>query len=271
LSLKRLVLLGVGNTAHAVNRSAFSYDTKYGTTRSAENIERLESSGITPLLLDGSKQSLEALHNVSSDSHVVVSFPPSAPDDAVLSQTVNNAAKIVYVSSTGVYGGASGVIDESTAVDAGNPMIEPRLAAETVWRNAGAVVLRAPALYGPNYGLHLSLLSGKYKMPGDGRRFSSRIHLDDFAAIILKALELAAPGSTYVVGDQRPATHLEVVTWLCERLGIDMPESIPLENAHVTLRGNRQICADKVLTDLNINLKYPDFKTGFEQCLDAKS
>jgi hypothetical protein len=293
---KRLVLIGVGNAGLAINALATGYDTKYGTTRSFEKVDHLSAIGLIPIVYDAivsaqtvsssnfdskheekvdaksspevdlADANVEALADAAIASHVVVTCPPS-PDDARLARAVRGAEKVVYISSTGVYGGVSGVIDEETPVDRDSSATAPRLAAEEIWRSIGAVVLRAPALYGPDYGMHISLHSGKYKLPGDGSRYSSRIHLDDLANLTLLALEFAAAGSTYVVGDKTPAPQLEVVEWLCAQLGLSLPDSIPLEDAHITQRGNRQIRADKVLRDLNAVLIYPTYKDGFSQCI----
>ena len=276
---KRLLLLGVGNAALAINdcESGF-YDAKYGTTRQREKLEHLANIGLKPIWCQKSAsegqssetftaETLAAIREAAADAHVVVSFPPNRTDDEALSEVVADASKIVYISSTGVYGGASGIIDEETVVDSDSAATAPRLFAENVWRDRGAVILRAPALYGPNYGMHISLRSGKFKLPGDGKRYSSRIHLSDLATIVLKALRHARRSSIYVVGDKNPAPQIEVVSWLCERLGIDMPPSIPLEEAHITQQGNRQIRADRVLADLKIDLQYPTYKEGFESCI----
>ncbi len=290
--MSRLVLIGVGNAAIAVNNLAtaasrdsspnsaapeisnkYRYDTIYGTTRQSAKMETLERYNIKPILLDSplSEETLHQLSQICVDAHVLVSFPPSKDDEVSIAQSLGSARKIVYISSTGVYGATSGIITESSDVEFDNPSIKPRLESESLWSSHGAVILRAPALYGPNYGLHISLKSGKFKIPGDGNRFSSRIHLDDFASIILASLERADKSSLYVVGDDRPATHNEVVTWLCQRLSIDMPESIPIEQAHVTLRANRQINAGKIKSDLNIVLAYPTFIEGFNQCLSLNT
>ncbi|MDZ4836922.1 MAG: NAD-dependent epimerase/dehydratase family protein [Candidatus Melainabacteria bacterium] len=269
-----LVLLGVGNVATAVQELAVAsgYDTVYGTTRQAGKIELLERRGIKPIVLDAplSMANLTALETACENADVIASFPPSSSsDDDALSGTLRGAAKIVYVSSTGVYGGTTGIITETSQVDNDSPQSKARLEAEELWRSRGAIVLRAPALYGPKYGLHMSLRAGKFKLPGDGNRYSSRIHLDDLAAFILAALRAGKPKSLYVVGDDRPTTHREVVEWLCNKMSVEFPESIPLEEAHVTLRANRQICADKIKSELGIVLKYPSYVEGFEHCLSA--
>lgn len=289
----KLLFLGVGNVALAVNSLANEYSTKCGTTRRVDYVSVLESVAISPILISGvAPRGLEnpaelqsqtsrglreiaepwgdisaAISEACADADVLVSFPPDGITDSILARACGSARKIVYISSTGVYGSVSGVIDETTDVDRRSPRAASRLQAENIWRDLGAIVLRAPGIYGRNYGLHVSLAQNKFRIPGDGRRYSSRIHDEDLARIILRAFEVGKKGSVFVVGDRSPAPYIEVVTWLCERLNIPLPESVPLEQVHHTLQADRRIDSTRALSELQIELKYPSYKQGFLQCL----
>ncbi|MBS1990928.1 MAG: hypothetical protein JSS83_10450 [Cyanobacteria bacterium SZAS LIN-3] len=296
MKASKLVLLGVGNAALAV---AEHYKIEqpgvklFGTTRSAVKVEILRSVGIEPWHDRGAEIAAGELDELLSDADVLISIPPSCSASSSASSPASSpvsadgeagqsdpqlryaphvvqARKLVYISSTAVYGEATGVVDERTACSDSAVAVERR-AAEVFWGSRGACVLRAPGLYGPATGLHRRLLAGNYKLPGDGSNYASRIHLEDLARIIEAAFIGAQPGSLYVTGDLRPATHLEVVTWLCRRLDLPMPPSIPLDSPglHYTLRGNRRVDATKVLSELNVTLKYPTYVEGFSQCLAA--
>lgn len=289
MSLNKIVLLGVGQTARALTK-LLSSDSDlpqllagdksglpleiWGTTR-AESGAALEELGIRPILLTnqnaGENHWHERLQEVCRDAFVLVSFPPDGSSDQVFRDLVFAAKPraTVYISTTGVYGKTSGIIDEHSAVDEDDPRALVRLNAEKVWA-AQAVILRAPGLYDANSGLPRRLLSGTYRLPGDGSNYVSRIHLDDLAMIIVKAWlaqSLSACAPMYVVGDLKPTSHLEVVSWLCNQLSLPLPQSSPLSEVNPSLRGNRQICSAKVLADLDVKLKYPTYVEGFTQCL----
>ncbi len=289
MSLNKIVLLGVGQTARALTkllssdsdlRQLLAGDQSglfleiWGTTRATSGAA-LEEHGIRPILLSNQaaaeNQWQEQLQEVCRDAYVLVSFPPDGNSDQVFCDIVFAAKPkaTVYISTTGVYGKTSGIIDEQSAVDEDDPRALVRLNAEKVWA-AQAVILRAPGLYDTNSGLPRRLLSGSYRLPGDGSNFVSRIHLDDLATIIVKAWlaqSLSASAPMYVVGDLKPTSHLEVVSWLCNQLSLPLPESSPLSEVNPSLRGNRQICSAKVLADLDVKLKYPTYVEGFTQCL----
>jgi hypothetical protein len=289
MTLAKVVMLGVGNTALALASLYKGGISLYGTTRSAAKAGALPDLGIQPLLDAGESSSSEdseaflaKLSEVAAGALVLVSYPPDGLGGAAAgggdtvgfsdrrySPALKAANKIVYISSTGVYGKASGIIDEKT-ICVGDAHSVPRLAAEIFWRGQGACVLRAPGLYGPQTGLHQRLLAGTYRLPGDGSNYVSRIHLDDLAQVIDAAFRLAAPGSLYVVGDLKPCSHIEAVTWLCNLLNLPLPPSVPLEVVAPSLRGNRQIDSSCMRSQLQVALRYPTYIEGFSQCLGRK-
>ena len=266
---RRLVLLGFGNVALAVRAAAGCYNEIAGTTRSVERLSSIDTQGVKSFLL--SAELGKSVRELIEGADLLVSFPPERQSDEVLSKLAKSARKIVYISSTGVYGKISGKIDESSPVDLEFPGAAERLGAEELWREQGAIVLRAPGLYGPKTGLHIRLRERTYRLPGDGQNHISRIHLADLARIALAALECGIAASVYVVGDLAPVPQIEVVEWLCRKMNLPLPLSVPLDEVSPTLRGNRQVMADRVLRDLDLKLLFPSYKEGFEQCLTAES
>lgn len=260
--IESFVLLGVGNTALHLARRLAGRCTIYGTTRSPERVSVLESAGIKPVIVENDFP----LASLCENANVLVSFPPDGATDLVWSERCLSARRIIYISSTGVYGKTAGVIDENSPVDVSEPSAMRRLQAEELWREKAAVTLRCPGLYAAESGMHLRI--NQIKIPGDGSRFVSRIHLDDLACIIetcfmKERLEL----STYVVGDLQPSTHLETITWLCQEMGAELPAFAPLDQVTPTLRGNRQIDSSRLLNELGITLQYPTYKEGYREIL----
>lgn len=273
---EKVVLLGCGQTARALiarMRAEQFCGSIYATTRDADRQAELAALGTEPIVLPEAEALLKGdqanFQKLFEGARILVSFPPGGKSDEVLSTIAASAGaeSIVYISSTGVYGGATGVVDENTAVDTSTAM--PRLAAEELWRRQGAIVVRAPGLYSPASGLHLRLISGNYRLPANGSNYVSRIHLDDLARLIIACFERAKPGTTYVAGDLLPAPHIEVVTWLCQRLSLPLPASVPLEQVSPTLRGNRQVNAAKILKDMAVSLTYPTYVEGYTHCLSV--
>ena len=177
------------------------------------------------------------------------------------------ARAVAYISSTGVYGARTGVIDESTPLDLTAPSARARGEAESLWRARGAVVLRAAGIYGPGRGLHLRLRDGRHRIVEDGHRVVSRVHVTDLARLLLGALDRAPAASTFVVADDAPVPQGEVVRWLCARMGLPVPPAASLDEMPESLRHDRRVVATHIQRTLSLALRYPSWREGFAHCL----
>jgi nucleoside-diphosphate-sugar epimerase len=260
-----LVLLGSGYTLTRLALAQVRQGrTVIAATRDASRRSELERAGARVCFWD------EALERTQG-AHVVSSIPPDAGLDERIAQALarHPPARWVYLSSTGVYGATRGEVDEDTPVDPSTPTARGRIEAETRFRPLGAVVLRIAGIYGPGRGTHSRLLAGTLKLPEGGGGRISRVHVDDLGEAIRVALERGQPGGVYCVADDRAATQGETVAWLCERLGLPLPPSVPLASLHESLRGDRSVKNTR-LKALGWAPRYPDFPTGFAAVLEVE-
>lgn len=251
-----VLVLGCGFTGHAVARLARERGSRVlATVRSEAHAAGLRADGLD-VLVTPVVPSLATYAGVQT--HVVVCFPPDGTTDALVAPALGaTGASIAYVSTTGVY--ADGAVDDATPVVA-SARNAPRLDAESAWRAAGATVLRCPGIYGADRGLHMRVRRGEHRLPGDGSRFTSRIHVDDLAAHLLAAR--AVRGETFVVGDLEPAAQAEVCRWICAHYEVPFPPSVPLEEVHETLRSDRRVDGARARAQLGITLRYPTYRDG---------
>ena len=263
--IERVLVLGAGYTGAAVLALARARGLHAGAVvRRPETAGPLRASGVEDVLVTPELgPGLES--HVDDRTHVVITFPPDGTTDARVARAIppagHGVAAITYVSSTGVYGDRRGEIDDATPVsDAPGPSATKRLQAEETWRRHGATILRCPAIYGPDRGLHVRVLEGAHRIPGDGSSYVSRIHVEDLAALVLAAP--GAPGETFVVGDAEPAPHRDVVAFVCDRHGVPMPPSVPLDQVHESLRGDRRVDGSRALARLGVELRYPSYRVG---------
>ena len=256
-----LVVLGCGATGSAVARLARSRgESVVATVRSDDCARRLRDEGFH--VIAGPTLDAETLlPHVTPATHVVVSFPPDGVTDVHLAPRLAQARALAYVSSTAVYGSTRGRIDDTTPVAVTPDARAARiLAAEEAWRAAGATVLRSPAIYGPDRGAHVRIARGEFRVAGDGKTYTSRIHVEDLARLLLATR--AVRGETFVVGDMAPATQDEVAEWVSRHHGVPFPPRVPPDEVHETLRGDRCVDPSRALATLRVTLAYPDFRTG---------
>lgn len=256
-----VLVLGCGHAGTAVARLARERGARvWVNVRSDANAAALRAERFD--VIQGEAHEARVTGRVDASTHVLVAFPPDGTTDARLAPALARAGAVTYFSSTGVYGEHRGVVDDSTPVPASpNERAARILAAEEVYRGIRATVLRCPALYGRERGLHVRVLSGAHRIPGDGTRYLSRIHVDDLAQLVLASAG-AAENETLLAGDLEPAPHVDVVRFVAEAYGVPMPPFVPLESVHESLRADRKIDASRALAKLSVTLRYPSYREG---------
>lgn len=251
-----VLVIGCGFTGRAVALLARERgQIVLATVRSEAHAASLRGDGLD-VLVTAVGPALAA--HADARTHVVVSFPPDGVTDAIVAPALGaTGASIAYVSTTGVYG--DGAVDDTTPVVA-TGRNAARLDAEAAWRAAGATILRCPGIYGADRGLHVRVRRGEHRLPGDGARFTSRIHVVDLAAHLLGARGVR--GETFVVGDLAPASQAEVCRWVSDRYGVPYPPSVPIEEVHETLRTDRRVDGARARERLGVTLRYPTYREG---------
>lgn len=254
-------ILGCGFTGRRVARAlAARGETVFAATRRPDPepiagvrfLTRAESAGLP----DG----VRVLHSVPLARGEGGAYYDPTPD--LLAPFAGRASRIVYLSTTGVYGGAFEV-DEHTAPAPRTPRERLRLDAENAVESSApsAMVLRPAAIYGPGRGVHVSIAEGSFLLLGDGANFISRIHVDDLAALALRALDSDAVGR-YPVADLYPCPSREIAEFCARLLGVPMPASASRDQLSETRRNNRKVDGRAVLRLLGHELLYPSYLQG---------
>lgn len=266
--MNTLFILGCGFLGTRVAKLGLARGQRVvGTLRDPAPAEALRALGVE-LAVAPTVDPAWLSQRLEQDAHVLVTYPPDPTSDAALSTVcAERSARVVYISSTAVYGATRGRIDHLTPAAPNEARGQRRLEAEDAWQCATTMVLRAPAIYGPGRGLHLRVARGEHQMPEGGDNFISRIHVDDLARLCSAAFERGTATTRYVVGDHRPCPQREITQWLCERLKQPMPDPTPMANVSPTLRNDRQIDPTWALTQLGVELVFPTYLEGYESCL----
>ena len=128
--------------------------------------------------------------------------------------------RIVYLSTSGIYGDARGsLVDESRTPAPATQRARRRLAAElelTAWCNENAVqlvILRVPGIYGPDR-LGLERIRGREPVIADAQP-GNRIHVDDLAACCVQALGHTCASRNLQCGRRRPPQQHLVYEYRC--------------------------------------------------------
>jgi nucleoside-diphosphate-sugar epimerase len=181
--------------------------------------------------------------------------------------------KLVYTSSTSVYGQADGsIVKENSPTDPASETSKVLVMAEKVLLEAAsggnlpAVVLRVAGIYGPGRG-HLlqQYLKNEARMAGKGERLINMIHRDDLVGIIIAALKSGRAGEIYNAVDDEPVTQIHFFRWLSETLGKWMPPSVAEAENSERKRGvtNKKVSNRKLKMEMGYRFIHANFRQGY--------
>lgn len=126
--------------------------------------------------------------------------------------------RVVYISTSGVYGDCAGErVAETRTLNPQTPRARRRADAERQlerWcaaRGAALVILRAPGIYAADRLPLEHLRTGAPVLRREDDVYTSHIHADDLAAALARALEADAPAGVYNAADD---TELLMGDWL---------------------------------------------------------
>jgi nucleoside-diphosphate-sugar epimerase len=275
------VVVGVGYTGKRVCTLLRS-DRVYLVNRSELN-ENLQEFPNHTVDLDSS--SLEAL-TLPAPCTVLYTVPPESYENARLENFLRNLSsevhRIVYLSTTGVYGDHGGaVVTEDNAPKPTTNRAQYRLAAENrllEWgseKSAEIMVLRVPGIYGPDR-LGVSRLAANDAVIREvDANPGNRIHVDDLTACCIAAMTLDAPTGVYNVGDGDYRSSTWFAKTVARLAGMSAPREIAREDALRNfssrrlsfLAESRQIDISKMRDTLGCVPRYRDAEDGIRASL----
>ncbi|MDH3321209.1 MAG: SDR family NAD(P)-dependent oxidoreductase [Betaproteobacteria bacterium] len=186
-------------------------------------------------------------------------------------------ARVVYVSTSGVYGDCGGErVDESRAVHPQTDRARRRVDAErqlAIWcgeRGVALVILRAPGIYAADRLPLERLRLGTPALRAEDDVYTNHIHAEDLAAIIVRSLEVTAPGGTYNASDDSEIRMGDWLDLVAERAGLPRPPRIARGEARDRIAPellsfmseSRRLANRRMKEGLGVRLRYPTVFEG---------
>ncbi len=201
-------------------------------------------------------------------------------------ETTTKTRRIVYISTTGVYGDCNGEwVDETRPVHPATARSRRRVDAEgqlIQWsrqQQNECVILRVAGIYGPHR-LPIARLEKKLPMIAENEApWSNRIHVEDLTEICFEAMTRAKKNEIMNVADSEPSNMAHYFNQVADIANLPRPPIINLKehNGQLSagilsyLNESRRIDNQKMLNDLDIKLKYPGIATGLPAAWAAQS
>ncbi len=290
--MAEILALGAGYSVRPLLKALAADGVRVtATTRSAEKAEALREEGLSPLVWEAPAPL--PLDAAAADA-VIISTPPregTCPALAALpGEAVKSGTRLLYLSSSGVYGDHGGAwIDETAECSPGTERGRARLAAEAGWRElaertgARLTLCRLAGIYGPGRNAVVSLRGDtRGKRSGLGQRVIkpgqvfNRIHRDDIASGLRALLRAEAPPDIVNFCDDEPSPPQDVIAYAAELLGIAPPPEVPFEQAELSdmarsfYAENKRLRNDRLKALPGFTLRYRSYREGLEAALTGQ-
>lgn len=288
--MKQILIIGCGDIGRRVGQLALAAGHDVAVmARDLAKAEPMRNAGMR--VCEGDLDQPDSLTALPCAGRTVFYFAPPPEHGVVDGRMANWLAsmahdrlpvKVVYISTTGVYGDAQGAwVDESTPPNPQTERGKRRLNAEQQLRAWGrahqvaVVILRVPGIYGPGRIPVEAVRTGRSVVRLSEANYTNRIHADDLAAICLAAAEKGRPDEVYNVSDGQQSSMSEYFLTIADVLCIARPPEISWEQAQRELSPgllsylaeSRRINNTKMLRELGVPLRYPTLLAGLRASL----
>jgi nucleoside-diphosphate-sugar epimerase len=288
----RVAILGCGYVGLELARQLVDDHDVVGVRRSKAGIEAIEATGAEAVQADVTDGTdLAAVPDV--DALVFAASSGGRGAEAAREVYVeglrtaierfgareNAPARLVYTSSTGVYGDHDGGwVDESTPLEPTTEKTAVLAEAERIAREVAAeygidgAVARFAGLYGPERYRLERYLEGPVT-----EGYLNMIHRDDAAGVVRFMLESTDEDLLLAVDDE-PAEKWAFADWLAEACDTETPpkmtKSERLADDSLSEPAKRRIltskrCSNDRLCELGYSFRYPTYREGYQAAIEA--
>jgi len=275
LGKPRLLIVGCGDVGMRLIPLLRSRFRVFALTSQSERLSELRSAGVTPIL--GNLDSPQSLYRLKGLADIVVHLAPPPLQGSLDQRTRNLVAilprhgKLVYVSTTGVYGDCKGAFfDETRPVAPVNARAERRVDAERVLRrwarhHEGKLsILRVPGIYAADRLPLERLRQGTPALLDADDVYTNHIHADDLAQIIALALFRAQPQRVYHTVDDSALKMGDYFDQVAAAFKLPLPPRVPRAELSKQvspmllsfMSESRRLSNERMKTELGVRLRW---------------
>jgi len=289
--VKRLLIVGCGDVAwRALPRLRHRYRI-FSLLRDPLQAPRWRDAGTVPLIADlDDPASLRRLRGLADDVLHLAPPPDRSGRDtrtqallAALEGGKSLPQRLVYVSTSGVYGDCGGaLVDETQAPHPLSARGARRVDAErqlrAFGRRTGTVVsiLRAPGIYAADRLPLERLRKGLPALRDEDDVFTNHIHADDLAAACVAALRSGRAGRSYNASDDSQLRMGEYFDRVAAAFDLPRPPRISRAEAERVMspvqlsfmRESRRLVNRRLKEELGLRLAYPVVDDGIRAALN---
>jgi len=295
LSRPRVLIAGCGDVGlrilpllcgqlYEATQSASSANCRvFALTSQAGRCDELRAAGAIPVVGDLDQPATLARLAGLASMIIYLAPPPAAGlldrRSRHLAAVLNHPCRMVYVSTSGVYGDCGGaLISEERKVDPHNLRAVRRVDAEQVWRRwavrsgSSLSILRVPGIYAASRLPLERLKNGTPALLPDQDVHTNHIHADDLARLIVRTLTHGSPNRVYHAVDDSQLLMGDYFDLVAQRHGLPKPPRIErtLLKQEVSpmlwsfMSESRRLTNHRIKQELGFRLLYPEVADGMQ-------
>lgn len=276
----RLLIVGCGDVGMRLLPLLSAHFRVFALTSRPERRAELRALGAVPLVADLDRPA--TLARLRSLAPWVLHLAPPQQDGETDRRTrrlvaaLGKVERLVYVSTSGVYGDCGGaLVDETRPVAPRNPRARRRVDAERVlraWAVAGGAtlgILRVPGIYADDRLPLRRLEQGTPALVASDDVYTSHVHADDLARIVLAALWRARPGRVYHAVDGTRMKMGDYFDAVADAFDLPRPPRLPRDALRSAvspmllsfMSESRRLDDARLRRELRLRLRHPDVPT----------
>jgi nucleoside-diphosphate-sugar epimerase len=277
----RLLIVGCGDVGMRLLPLVRTRFRVFAVTSAPERRAELRAAGALPIVADLDHPA--SLKRLARLAQYVVHLAPPPPDGALdrrtrrLTAILPEGARLVYVSTSGVYGDCGGaLIDETRPVAPHNARARRRVDAEQVLRDwarrahASVAIVRAPGIYARERLPLERLAKGTPALREQDDVYTNHIHADDLARIVALALVRALPGRIYNAVDDSDMKMAEYFDAVADASGLARPPRLARAELAAAvspvllsfMSESRRIGNGRIKRELGVRLRHPEVRAA---------
>lgn len=285
--MQKILIVGAGDVARRILPQLVGRYRVFALVRNRDHAATWRAAGAVPLLADlDDRPSLDRLAGVA-DLILHLAPPPNGGETdsrtrwllAALRKGKSLPWRLIYVSTTGVYGDCRGAcIDETRSPAPATARGRRRLDAEKRLRAAGCggriavSLLRAPGIYAADRLPVDRLRAGLPALEAGDDVYTNHIHADDLARACVAALRRGRPNRAYNVVDDSAMKMGDYFDLVADARGLPRPPRLPRQQLAAALSPlqwsfmgeSRRIGNRRLKTELKLPLRYPTVAAGLQ-------
>ena len=297
--MQKLLIVGCGDIARRILPRLLGHYRIFALVRDPQQCAFWRDNGARPVLADLDRP--DSLQRIAGLADIIVHLaPPPAADRrsvtghhgdtrtrwllAALARGRSLPQRIVYISTTGVYGDCAGaLIDETRPPRPATARACRRLDAERQLRTFGrrgvvVSILRVPGIYAADRLPLDRLRKGTPALRAADDVYSNHIHADDLAIMTCAALRYGRSNRTYNASDDSRIRMADYFDLVADRFGLPRVPRLSRHEAEEQLSPlqlsfmseSRRLLNQRVKKELRVRLRYSEVGDGIAAALTER-